>query len=312
MNADLPALSCQGLTKRFGSLVAVDGLDLRMDRGECFGLLGPNGAGKTSTIEMLEGITSPDRGEIQVLGRSWREHKHEIRQLLGIQLQETHFQNKLRVQEVLALFRSFYLNGPSVSTLLQEISLTEKASAFVEQLSGGQKQRLALGCALAGSPEILFLDEPTTGLDPQARRQIWELIARHKAAGGTAILTTHYMDEAQQLCDRIAIMDHGRLIALGTPRELIRSLGGAHVVEWQTVAQTHPSQEEILKIPSAVAFRELADHRYCLTVQHLHLALPELIQLLERGGSQLLALSTHQATLEDVFLNLTGRSLRES
>jgi len=312
MNVELPALSCQGLTKRYGSLLAVDGLDLCIPRGECFGLLGPNGAGKTTAIEMLEGITTPDSGEIHVLGRSWREHKHEIRQFLGIQLQETHFQNKLRVREVLALFRSFYFHGPSVPTLLQQISLTEKAAAFVEQLSGGQKQRLALGCALAGSPEILFLDEPTTGLDPQARRQIWELIASHKSAGGTAILTTHYMDEAQQLCDRIAIMDHGRLIALGTPRNLICSLGGAHVVEWQSAEQTLLSREEVMRIPSAVAFRELGERRYCLTVKHLHRALPELIQLLEGKAGHLLALSTHQATLEDVFLNLTGRSLRES
>src|SRR5918992_3127367 len=226
-----PALSVRGLRKTFGSVVAVDRLDLEVRRGECFGLLGPNGAGKTTTIEICEGLTDPDEGDVEILGRRWRTHERELRELLGIQLQDTQLAEKLTVEETLKLFRSFYARGRDVTEVLGIVQLEEKRKGRVGTLSGGQKQRLALACAIVGDPELLFLDEPTTGLDPQARRQVWDLIEAFKAAGRTIVLTTHYMEEAERLADRVAIVDRGRVIALGTPRELIASLEAEHVVE---------------------------------------------------------------------------------
>jgi len=248
--SDSLAVSCENLTRRYGDVVAVDGLSLSVRRGECFGLLGPNGAGKTTTIEILEGLLPADTGEVIVLGWHWATHERELRQRLGIQLQETQLAEKLTVEETLRLFRSFYHRGRTVDELIRIIELEGKRRSWVGKLSGGQKQRLAVACALAGDPDLLFLDEPTTGLDPQSRRQLWGLLGRFRAAGGTIVLTTHYMDEAETLCDRVAIVDQGRLIALGTPKELIGSLGAPKVV-------------------------------------------------------------THQGTLEDVFVALTGRHLRE-
>src|SRR5918997_3369392 len=226
------ALSVRNLRKSYGSVVAVDGLDLQVARGECFGLLGPNGAGKTTTIEICEGLTAADSGEVEVLGRRWRTDERELRELLGIQLQDTQLAEKLTVEETLRLFRSFYRRGRDVADVLAVVQLEEKRRARVGTLSGGQKQRLALACAIVGDPELLFLDEPTTGLDPQSRRQVWELVEQLKAAGRTILLTTHYMDEAERLADRVAIVDRGRVIALGTPRELIASLEAEHVVEF--------------------------------------------------------------------------------
>src|SRR5215216_3905346 len=243
-------VSCINLRKRYGDVVAVDGLSFHVNRGECFGLLGPNGAGKTTTIEILEGLLEPDAGDVEILGLTWHEHDSELRQRIGVQLQETQFSDKLSVDETLRLFRSFYHRGRKVDELLHIVELDAKRRSWVGKLSGGQKQRLAVACALAGDPDLLFLDEPTTGLDPQSRRQLWELLSRFRQQGGTVVLTTHYMDEAETLCDRVAIVDHGRVIAEGTPRELIAKLGAPRVV-------------------------------------------------------------THQGTLEDVFVALTGRHLRE-
>jgi ABC-2 type transport system ATP-binding protein len=227
---DSLAVQCENLIKHYGEVVAVDGLTLHVRRGECFGLLGPNGAGKTTTIEILEGILEPDSGEVVVLGMRWATHERELRQRLGIQLQETQLSEKLTVEETLRLFRSFYHRGRTVDDLLGIVELESKRRSWVGKLSGGQKQRLAVACALAGDPDLLFLDEPTTGLDPQSRRQLWDLLGRFRARGGTVLLTTHYMDEAEMLCDRVAIVDHGRVIALGTPAELIGSLGAPKVV----------------------------------------------------------------------------------
>src|SRR6476661_6288181 len=231
-DAGRPALRVVGLRKRYGDVVAVDGLDLTVASGECFGLLGPNGAGKTTTIEICEGLTASDDGTVEVLGRSWDDDEHALRERLGIQLQETQLAEKLTVEETVRLFRSFYKSGRTVDETIGLVQLDEKRSARVGKLSGGQKQRLALACAIVGDPDLLFLDEPTTGLDPQSRRQLWDLITDFKAHGRTILLTTHYMDEAEILCDRVAIVDHGKVIALGTPRELIRSLGAEHVVDF--------------------------------------------------------------------------------
>jgi len=305
-----PALSCRGLVKHYGDVVAVDGLDLEVRRGECFGMLGPNGAGKTTTVEILEGLSVPDSGEVEVLGERWRGDGLELRARLGVQLQETKFPEKLTVREVLTLFRSFYPEGPAVEETLGLVALREKAEARVGTLSGGQKQRLSLACALVGDPELLFLDEPTTGLDPQSRRQAWEIVEGLKARERTVLLTTHYMEEAARLCDRVAIVDHGRLIALGTPRELIASLGAEHVVEFAVEAPAEVDEGALEGLPTveAVARDGAAWH---LTVREVHRAVPALLAALTQRGLEPTLLSTHHATLEDVFMSLTGRSLRD-
>src|SRR6202790_5565230 len=230
--ASKSALRVRQLRKAYKDVVAVDGLDLEVQAGECFGLLGPNGAGKTTTVEICEGLTPPDSGEVEVLGRRWSSDAAQLRQRLGIQLQDTQLSEKLTVHETVRLFRSFFRQGAEASEVIALVQLEEKRSSRVGTLSGGQKQRLALACALVGDPDLLFLDEPTTGLDPQARRQLWELIEEFKAAGRTILLTTHYMEEAERLCGRVAIMDHGKIIALDTPRALIASIGVEHVVEF--------------------------------------------------------------------------------
>src|SRR5215831_3753786 len=227
------AINCKDLHKRYDDKVdAVRGLDLEVHAGECFGLLGPNGAGKTTTIEILEGLLEPTRGDIEILGRRWGQHDAELREWLGISLQDTRLPEKLTVTEVLSLFRSFYQKGREPKEVIAQVELMEKENTWVAKLSGGQRQRLAVACALVGSPKILFLDEPTTGLDPQSRRQLWEIIRQFKRQGGTVLLTTHYMDEAERLCDRVAIVDHGKVIAISSPAAMIATLGGEHVVEF--------------------------------------------------------------------------------
>lgn len=218
------ALRVQGLRKAYSDVVAVDRLDLQVEAGECFGLLGPNGAGKTTTIEICEGLLTPDSGSVEVLGRRWETDAKELRELLGIQLQDTQLSEKLTVDETLTLFQSFYRNAREIGEVIDEVELGEKRFSRVGTLSGGQKQRLAVACALVGNPQLIFLDEPTTGLDPQSRRQLWDLIARFQSEGRTIVLTTHYMEEAERLCDRVAIVDHGHVIALGSPRELSDSI----------------------------------------------------------------------------------------
>jgi ABC-2 type transport system ATP-binding protein len=293
--------------------VAVAGLDLEVARAECFGLLGPNGAGKTTTLEVLEGLKTPDAGEVEVLGERWRGDGLALRTRLGIQLQETKFPDKLRVKEVLGLFRSFYPRGLSVAEALTLVDIQEKADAQVRALSGGQKQRLSLACALVGDPELLFLDEPTTGLDPQSRRQIWDIVEALKARGRTLLLTTHYMEEAERLCDRVAIVDHGKVIALGTPRELVASLGAKHVVEFSIEASADGSLDDdaLGKLPSVERVAR-EEGRWRLTVREVHRSVPALLALLAERGAEPTHLTTHHATLEDVFMTLTGRSLRDA
>jgi ABC-2 type transport system ATP-binding protein len=305
---DTPAIRCHALVKDYGTVRAVSGLDLEVHPGECFGLLGPNGAGKTTTVEILEGLLPATSGEVEILGRTWGSDADWLRQRLGISLQETNLADKLTVEETLLVFRSFYAAGPDVNDLLELVSLTDKRRTWYSKLSGGQKQRLAVACALTGDPEILFLDEPTTGLDPQSRRQLWGLIEQFKSAGRTVLLTTHYMDEAQRLCDRVAIVDKGKVIALGTPRELILSLGGTEVVEF--TCDTPVEEKAIGALPGVHATKCHSDGA-SLTVEQLHKTLPLLLQHLQETGCTLKSLSTHHATLEDVFVNLTGRQLRD-
>jgi ABC-2 type transport system ATP-binding protein len=309
-NPDTSALSCRGLVKRYGQVVALDGLDLEVGRGECFGMLGPNGAGKTTTVEICEGLKLPDAGDVEVLGERWRGDGLGLRSRLGVQLQETKFPEKLTVREVLTLFRSFYPRGPGIDDTLALVVLEEKARARVGTLSGGQKQRLSLACALVGDPELLFLDEPTTGLDPQSRRQAWEIVEGFMARARTVLLTTHYMEEAARLCDRVAIVDHGRVIALGTPKELIASLGAEHVVEFAVEENERVDQDALAGLPSVEGVaRDGGVWR--LTVREVHRAVPALLAALTAQDLEPSHLTTHHATLEDVFVSLTGRSLRD-
>jgi ABC-2 type transport system ATP-binding protein len=311
-----PAIRLRGLHKQYrkGKQVvkALDGLDLEVRAGEVFGLLGPNGAGKTTTVEICEGLLAPDRGEVSILGRQWRQGVDDaIRAGIGVCLQETKFHEKATVRETLELFASFYERGRSIDEVLALVSLQERAGARQSTLSGGQRQRLAVATALLGDPQLLFLDEPTTGLDPQSRRQLWEVVRQFRAGGGTVVLTTHYMDEAQQLCDRIAIVDRGKVIALGSPAELIHSLGAEHFVdvELERAGAVLPPAE-LAALPDVQA-HERDGARLVLTVRSVHTALPALLALLQRLGLPTAGLAVRHATLEDVFVHLTGRQLRE-
>ncbi len=303
------ALRVRNLRKTYKDVVAVAGIDLEVYSGECFGLLGPNGAGKTTTIEICEGLTQADSGDVEILGLRWSSDAPALRQKLGIQLQETQLAEKLTVAETLRLFRSFFAQGPGVDEVIRLVQLDEKRGARVGALSGGQKQRLALACALVGDPDLLFLDEPTTGLDPQARRQLWDLIEEFKAAGRTIVLTTHYMEEAERLCERVAVMDHGKIIAQGTPRELIASIGVEHVVEFSA----GNAALDLAGVRTMAGVREVRSENgsVLLQVTELHRSVPALLEELGRQGVPLTELRTHSATLEDVFVHLTGRHLRD-
>jgi ABC-2 type transport system ATP-binding protein len=309
-------LRVRGLRKAYADVVAVDGLDLEIAPGECFGLLGPNGAGKTTTIEICEGLLQPDAGEVSVLGMTWERDERALRERLGIQLQETQLSEKLTVSETLRLFRSFYKDGGDVDEVIARVRLEEKRNSRVGKLSGGQKQRLALACSIVGKPDLLFLDEPTTGLDPQSRRQLWDLIEEFKASGRTTVLTTHYMDEAEILCDRVAIVDHGKVIALGSPRQLIESLGAEHVVEFalggSADGQIGGLTVEFLRGLPGVQGARVTNGEFELSVGELHRAVPALLSALAERNLELSKLTTHSATLEDVFVHLTGRQLREA
>ena len=304
-------LRCAALVKTYAEVTAVDRLDLEVYRGECFGLLGPNGAGKTTTVEMFEGLSTPESGTVEVLGMQWGDRDdHTLRERIGVQLQETELSEKLTVEETVRLFRSFYRYGHSVDDIIRLVALDEKRRARVGKLSGGQKQRLAVACALVGQPELLFLDEPTTGLDPQARLQLWDVVEQFRACGGTILLTTHYMEEAARLCDRVAIMDHGRVIALGTPQELIASLGADQIIEFRVVSAAHSFHATTLARLPGVTGVHTRDGAYALSVAQIGITLSALLTELERQHATLDTLTTHQATLEDVFVSLTGRMLR--
>jgi ABC-2 type transport system ATP-binding protein len=305
------ALRVRQLRKRYKDVVAVDGLALDVAAGECFGLLGPNGAGKTTTIEICEGLTTADSGEVEVLGLRWDTDSKQLRQRLGIQLQDTQLTDKLTVLETLRLFRSFYACGPSPDELVALVQLQEKRNARIVSLSGGQKQRLALACALVGDPDLLFLDEPTTGLDPQARRQLWDLIEDFKHSGRTIVLTTHYMEEAERLCERVAIIDHGKVIGLGTPAQLIGSIGVGHLIEF-SAGEGGPSIDVAsLKRIEGVRAARAQNGSVTIEAGELHRVLPALLAHLREQGTPISELRTRSATLEDVFVSLTGRHLRD-
>jgi ABC-2 type transport system ATP-binding protein len=304
------AVRCRSLVKRYDDeIVAVDGLDLDVQVGECFGLLGPNGAGKTTTVEILEGLLNPTAGEVEVLGMRWATSERALRERLGVSLQQTHLPERLTVAEILTLFRSFFSKGRDPDDVLRLVALEEKRSAWYEKLSGGQKQRLAVACALVGDPDLLFLDEPTTGLDPQSRLQLWDVVEAFKRGGRTVILTTHYMDEAERLCDRVAIVDHGKLIALDSPRALIASLGGQEVIE-VTLEGGTLDVAVVSELPGVHGVRRVASG-FALAADPLHVALPALVDHLRAVGVRLGRLATRHATLEDVFVALTGRGLRD-
>jgi len=316
-------IECRDLRKTYDAKVeAVRGISLRIESGECFGLLGPNGAGKTTTIEILEGLLAPTSGEVRIFDQTWGENPRQLREWIGISLQETRLSEKLTVRETIDLFASFYENPRAAADVLEDLQLTEKSDSWVGKLSGGQKQRLAVATALVGNPRILFLDEPTTGLDPQSRRQLWEIIRTFQKKGGTVLLTTHYMDEAERLCDRLAIVDRGVIIAEGTPTDLIDQLGGHHVVEFQAGTAdgtSAPSASGDLLAQNLEAWRSLPgveavrreDNTICLNVREPHLTIPALLDAVNGRGHHLEHLSTRQASLEDVFVQLTGRHLRE-
>jgi len=303
------AIEVERLVRRFGDLVAVDGIDLSVPGGTCLGLLGPNGAGKTTTVEVLEGLQPATSGSVRVLGRTWDRDPQGIRSRIGVCLQETRFHEKLTVEETLTLFRSFYPSGPPVETALSQVALEDKRGARVGTLSGGQKQRLALAVGLVGDPELLFLDEPTTGLDPVSRRGLWTIIEGLKGRGRTVVLTTHYMEEAAVLCDDIVIVDHGRIVARGTPDALVHSLGGEQLVEF--VASPAIPAEALERVPGFSGQRQRGE-TVSLSVQALHEAVPALLRIADEHRSELVRLSTRAATLDDVFLALTGRTLAEA
>jgi ABC-2 type transport system ATP-binding protein len=309
----MSAIRCNNLVKHFpsraGVVEAVNGLDLEVRSGECFGLLGPNGAGKTTTIEILEGLQKPTAGEVEILGQRWGDDDKVLRQRIGITLQETQLAEKLTVAESLRLFRSFYARGIEPDEVMERVGLTEKARSYVGKLSGGQKQRLAVACALVGNPDLLFLDEPTTGLDPQSRRQLWDILRDFRAQGKTIMLTTHYMDEAERLCDRVAIVDHGKVIALDTPNGLIARLGGEHHIEFALTDNQSADEAALSGLPAVASARQ-AHGVYILHVTAPHLAVPALLELLQSRGLSLSRLTTRHVSLEDVFVSLTGRTIR--
>ncbi|PYV67831.1 MAG: ABC transporter ATP-binding protein [Acidobacteria bacterium] len=308
----MPAvIECRDLRKTYdGKVEAVRGLNLDIHAGECFGLLGPNGAGKTTTIEILEGLLEATAGEVTILGQTWKSHARELREQIGISLQETRLSEKLTVCETVDLFASFYSEPRPTSEVLAALQLEEKADSWVGKLSGGQKQRLAVATALVGSPKLLFLDEPTTGLDPQSRRQLWEIIREFQRGGGTVLLTTHYMDEAERLCDRLAIVDYGQIIAEGSPADLIERLGGHHMVEFSLAGDSHGPPEIWKSLPGVDSVYN-DDGLVCLAVREPHRTIPALLEAVDKQSAQLEHLTTRQASLEDVFVRLTGRHLRE-
>ncbi len=303
----MSAISVRGLRKHYGDVRAVDGVDLEVPEGEVFGILGPNGAGKTTTLEIIETLRSPDAGEITVLGLDVREDQRKIREAIGVQLQTTVFFEELTVWETIDLFASFYPRSLPVGRLLELAELQGKARARVNTLSGGQHKRLSIALALVNDLRLVFLDEPTTGLDPQARRHIWEMIGHLKQGGKTVLITTHYIEEAEALCDRVAIMDHGRIIAEGVPGRLVTEQVPESTISFRLSPAL--AEEKLESLPGVVK-AGVEDGTYRVITTAPHETLMEIMALCRREGVEAREVNMKRATLEDVFLKLTGRTIR--
>ncbi|KUP06317.1 ABC transporter [Bacillus coahuilensis p1.1.43] len=302
-------VNVEGLVKRYGSFTAVKGIHFQVYTGEIFGLLGPNGAGKTTTIEMLVGLRKPDGGTATLSGYDVQTQVNQVKEVIGVQLQSTSLFELLKVEEILHLYASFYPSHIDINKLIEDMLLTEKRNARIKGLSGGQKQRLAIALALIHNPHIVFLDEPTTGLDPQARRTLWDIVKRLKEQGKTVLLSTHYMDEAHVLCDRIGIMDQGELIALDTPTNLVKTLQSSSTVEFNL---TNRQAEEWFTGMDGVEEVRIKDRFVQLYTDDIQRTLTSLINKSTEENVKIEDLQTRQATLEDVFIHMTGRRLRES
>ena len=301
-------LSVEGLTKRYGELTAVDGISFAVEQGETFGMLGPNGAGKTTTLEMIEGLRQPDGGRITLLGLDAVRQRRQVQERIGVQLQSQALWPELTVEETLKMFAALFRRGVDPRGLLERFALEDKRRSLVKGLSGGQKQRLSVAVALVNDPELVFLDEPTTGLDPQGRRSLWAVVRQMKAEGKTVVLTTHYMEEAEALCDRVAIMDHGRIIALDAPRQLVRSLAFDSTVEC-----SFGGEMERKRLLALAAVRDVRNENggYFLFTTDVSATLAGLMALTDAGGQRAQSVHVRTATLEDVFISLTGRRLRD-
>ncbi|BBJ28571.1 ABC transporter ATP-binding protein [Athalassotoga saccharophila] len=300
-------LEVENLKKYYSDIKAVDGISFKVLKGEVFALLGPNGAGKTTTLEILEGLKDYDGGKIKLFGEEVRgKVPRHLRERIGVVLQENNFIDHLTTVEILKMFRSLYSNGIDVREVLKEISLEDKANAKVEKLSGGQRQRLAIGTALVGNPELIFMDEPTTGLDPQARRNVWEMIEKLREKGKTVFLTTHYMEEAEYLADYIYVMDHGKIIAKGSAEELISSFGGEKIIEIDL-----DSKNLDLSFLSEFQKTKIEDSKIIIVTSSLPTDMKKALDLFEERSIKVNDIIVRQPNLEDVFLNLTGRKLRD-
>lgn len=304
-----PMIIVKQLKKRYDDFYAVNGVDFEVQPGEIFGLLGPNGAGKTTTIEMLVGLREPDEGTASIAGFDVQKQTKQIKQSIGIQLQSTSLFELLKVREIIEMYASFYPSHVPLQPLIDEMLLTEKQDSLVKGLSGGQKQRLAIALAMVHDPQVIFLDEPTTGLDPQARRTLWDIVLGLKQKGKTVLLSTHYMDEAHVLADRIAIMDQGKLIALDTPNQLIRTIGSENAIEFKTdEVRTEADFTAIHSVQKVVINHDFVT----LYATDLQAALIDFLQISTAKHISFSELKTRTATLEDVFLHMTGKGLRES
>lgn len=301
-------IEVKNLTKKYKDVTAVDDISFEVKKGEIFGILGPNGAGKTTTLEMIEGLRSISSGDIKVDGIDVKKETNKVKEIIGVQLQATAFFDYLNLVELLRIFGDFYHRKINAEEILEEVQLIEKKKSYAKNLSGGQKQRLSVAAALVNDPKVLFLDEPTTGLDPQARHNLWDLIRMIHQKDKTIILTTHYMEEAEYLCDRVAIMDQAKIIVLDTPLNLIKQYGKTSTIEFTTSHEVPIKDIERFKSATKV---EKVDHTYILHSSDVEKTLHSLVEYDEEHSIHFLNLQVKQATLEDVFLNLTGRTLRE-
>jgi ABC-2 type transport system ATP-binding protein len=301
-------IEARDLTKRYGDMIAVDGVSFDIEKGEIFGLLGPNGAGKTTTVEMVEGLRKPDSGTVRICGLGASQNANRIKELIGVQLQSTALFDRIRVGEAIDLFGGYYRGALSTSEILERVSLTDRKHSFADTLSGGQKQRLAIALAMVNDPEVLFLDEPTTGLDPQSRRNVWDIVEKLREQGKTIVLTTHYMEEAEKLCDRVGIIDRGKVIALDMPQALIARQDLESAIELVT---NNGSAEKVFRKFQTTNKITQEGNTCVIHTRESSPILIELVRMSENNGINLESISVRKATLEDVFIELTGKKLRE-